>query len=916
MSELPQFTRTDPLAIFKSVTHRYGRTQALNNIQLEFPAGGMFGLVGPDGAGKSTLLALTAGIKKLQSGSLEVLGASIANPDHRRSCHQRIAYMPQGLGKNLYPTLSIWENADYFARLYGQSRTERSERIAFLLASTGLLEFRDRPAGRLSGGMKQKLSLCCSLVHDPDLLVLDEPTTGIDPLSRRQFWALIDRIRRERPQMAVLVATSYMDEANLLDWVAALDAGGVIARGTPAELIQRSNAANFEEAFINLLPAERKRGHVPIAVIPPLPASNEVVIEAKELSKTYGRFTAVDRVNFSIKKGEIFGFLGSNGCGKSTTMKMLTGLLPASSGEARVMGRRLAGSDLSIRYRIGYMSQSFSLYRELTVLQNLELHARLFRLPQSTFARRCEELLDAFELRPFAALLPDGLPLGVKQRLQLAVAVIHRPDILILDEPTSGVDPLARDRFWRYLIALSRKDGVTIFISTHFINEAERCDRVSLMHAGRVLAIDTPAALAAARNTTNLDEAFTQYLMAAASAENLTSPAISWRADCPTTDQRKSFLPNFQRLWACAWRETLELVRDPVRALFALIGPAILLLAFGFGISFDVNRLPFAVLDQDNTQESRNFISAFDGSTAFQRAIQDKGGASLERLMSQGDLRFVIEIPSGFGKTLAQGRTAEAAIWIDGAVPFQAETVRGYVLAAQQHMLNSRVIQTNSHETPPQLPHLNVRFLYNQALTSSAATVPGIIMLLLMLVPAIMTSLVVVRERESGSIANFWSTPLTKTGFLLGKLLPYYCLSLASILILLVLSRMAFGAGIKGSPAIFVGGAALYIAATTSFGLMMSVLMRSQLAALVATPILTVVPTVNFSGMLTPVASLDPFTRLFGRMFPGAWFQPISVSEFTKGLTPPGFWQYGLMLALFAAAYFSLACLLLKKQDS
>lgn len=908
---------TEAVAIFHSVSHRYGGVAALDNIQLQLPARGITGLIGPDGAGKSTLLALTAGVKKLQSGRLEVLGDSIAKPLHRRICHQRIAYMPQGLGRNLYSTLSVWENTEYFARLYGHSRAERNERVAFLLESTGLQEFKDRPAGKLSGGMKQKLSLCCSLVHDPELLVLDEPTTGIDPLSRRQFWSLIDQIQHDRPGMAVLVATSYMEEASRLNWVAALDAGSVIACGTPAEIMERSRANSFEEAYVNLLPPHRKQDYQPMGPIPPRSGDTEIVIEARDLSKTYGSFTAVDRVNFSIAKGEIFGFLGSNGCGKSTTMKMLTGLLPASSGEARVLGRTVTGADMGIRYRIGYMSQSFSLYRELSVLQNLELHARLFKLSPAGAEQRCQELLHQFELLPYAPLYPESLPVGVRQRLQLAVAVMHRPDILILDEPTSGVDPLTRDRFWQYLVKLSREDNVTIFVSTHFVNEAQRCDRVSLMHAGRVLRIGSPAALAAERRTTDLEDAFTGFLADAAmpTASGKTSAAIPQAARPIPRAGQKTSVSARRQLWACAWRETLELARDPVRASFALLGPVILLLAFGFGISFDINKLPFAVRDYDNTPESRNLVWAFEGSETYLRVADDQLALSLDRRLSRGELRFILEVPSGFGKALAQNRPAKAAIWIDGAVPFQAETVKGYVLSTQQHMLSSLAPLAYTHGPLTPSPHLNIRFLYNETLSSPAATVPGIVMLLLMLIPAIMTSLAVVRERESGSIANFWSTPLSRGTFLTGKLLPYYCLSLASFVTLIALSRLAFGVTITGTPAALILGAALYLAATTTFGLFISTLMPTQLAALVATPVLAVVPTVNFSGMLTPVASLDGFTRSFGLMFPGAWFQPISVSEFTKGMTPPDYWLYATTLAFFAAVYFSCACLTLKKQD-
>lgn len=323
------------------VTHTYGATHALDDVTLELPAGKMVGLIGPDGVGKSTLLALIAGVRRIQSGEVLALDGDMRDARHRAQSAARIAYMPQGLGRNLYPTLSVFENLDFFGRLFGQGAAERNARIADLLRATGLSPFGDRPAGKLSGGMKQKLSLCCALIHDPDLLILDEPTTGVDPLSRRQFWELIDRIRKRRPQMSVLVATAYMEEAERFDWLAALNDGKVIGAGTPAELRAQTKQPTLDAAFIALLPAEMRANYADV-VLPPLPNSGDgYAIEAENLTCRFGDFTAVDHVNFQIKRGEIFGFLGSNGCGKSTTMKMLTGLLTPTEGEARLFGEEI-----------------------------------------------------------------------------------------------------------------------------------------------------------------------------------------------------------------------------------------------------------------------------------------------------------------------------------------------------------------------------------------------------------------------------------------------------------------------------------------------------------------------------------------------------------------------------------------------
>ncbi|WP_299132665.1 ATP-binding cassette domain-containing protein, partial [uncultured Amaricoccus sp.] len=315
-----------PVARLDGVSLTFGRTRALAEVTLELPSSCMVGLIGPDGVGKSTLLSLIAGARAVQAGRVTVLGGDIADARHRAAAQPRVAYMPQGLGRNLYPTLSVTENVEFFGRLFGQDAAERRERIARLLASTGLAPFADRPAQKLSGGMKQKLGLCCALIHDPDLLILDEPTTGVDPLSRRQFWELIDSIRHARAGMSVIVATAYMEEAARFDHLVAMDGGRVLATGTPAELMARTKTSDLDTAFVALLPEERRRGYDELAIPPrTIAAGGPPAIEADGLTMRFGDFTAVDHVSFRIDKGEIFGFLGSNGCGKTTTMKMLTG---------------------------------------------------------------------------------------------------------------------------------------------------------------------------------------------------------------------------------------------------------------------------------------------------------------------------------------------------------------------------------------------------------------------------------------------------------------------------------------------------------------------------------------------------------------------------------------------------------------
>ena len=904
------------------VSHRYGDVVALDDVTLEFPAGCMIGLIGPDGVGKSTLLALIAGVRKIQDGRVEALGGDMADKMHRQRSVYKIAYMPQGLGKNLYATLSIHENLSFFGRLFDQNRAERERRIDRLLTATGLAPFRNRPAGKLSGGMKQKLGLCCALIHDPDLLILDEPTTGVDPLSRRQFWELIDEIRRERSHMSVLVATAYMEEAARFDSIAAMDDGRIISSGTPAALLEQTGEESLEAAFIRMLPPEKQARHQPV-VVPPRPDDGgDIAIEASGLTKRFGDFTAVDHVSFAIEKGEIFGFLGSNGCGKTTTMKMMTGLSPATEGEARLFGKVLNARDMQTRRRVGYMSQSFSLYGELSVYQNIELHAHLFHLPKAELASRIKEVLTQFELDDVRDSKPESLPLGVKQRLQLAVAVLHRPEMLILDEPTSGVDPIARDEFWRLLIQLSREDGVTIFISTHFMNEAERCDRISLMHAGRVLAVGAPDELEKSKNAENLDDAFVDYLKEAsengqeqpATAEVSQPIVTASREEAARSNQKASGF-RLRSMLAYARRESKELIRDPIRLAFALIGPIILLITFGYGISFDVEELPYVAIDQDRSTQSRQFLENFSGSRYFEeRPPVSTPGAAYDLLRS-GDVSIVIEIPAGFGRDLFAGRQPEIGVWIDGAMPFRAETARGYVEGITQAYIADLARRNLGMEISFTSADIETRYLYNQAFKSVNAITPGVIMLLCSLIPSMLTAVGIVREKELGSITNFYATPVTRSEFLLGKQLPYVVLSYLSFLSLAIVVMSLFAVPIKGSLLALNLGALAYVSATTGLGILVSTFVKSQIAAVFAAAIVTMLLTMNFSGFLTPVSSLGGGAIFMSKLFPGAYFQQISVGSFTKALDFADLWPDLVALVFFAVVFFFFSVLLLKKQE-
>ena len=925
-------TAAPPVVTLSGVSLRYGKTRALDDITLDIPAGRMVGLIGPDGVGKSSLLALVAGSRAVQQGKVAVLGGDMASRRHRDDVCPRIAYMPQGLGKNLYPTLSVEENLQFFGRLFGHDEAERRRRIDSLTRSTGLSAFLSRPAGKLSGGMKQKLGLCCALIHDPDLLILDEPTTGVDPLARAQFWDLINEIRRERSGMSVIVATAYMDEAQRFDWLIAMDGGRVLATGTPAELERRTGADSLEAAFIALLPEAKRRGHQPVDIVPlALDEDADIAIEARDLTMRFGDFVAVDHVNFRIRRGEIFGFLGSNGCGKSTTMKMLTGLLPASEGQAWLFGQEVDPRNIDTRRRVGYMSQAFSLYGELTVRQNLVLHARLFHVPEADIPARVDEMVARFGLGDVLDALPQNLPMGVRQRLSLAVAMVHKPELLILDEPTSGVDPVARDGFWRLLIALARQDKVTIFISTHFMNEAQRCDRISLMHAGKVLVSAPPAEITRMRGAATLEEAFIAYLVdagagttadagAGTAADAGTEKAADAGAAPPVPDAvapaetpRRGFSP--RRAFSYMWRESLELRRDPVRATLALVGSLLLMFVMGYGISLDVEDLRYAVMDRDQTGLSQNYSLNLSGSRYFIERPPIADYADLDARMRSGELSLAIEIPQGFARDVQRGKHAQIGVWIDGAMPQRAETIRGYVLGMHQGWLAQQARERLGISAT--LPvSVETRFRYNPDVRSLPAMVPAVIPLLLLMMPAMLTALAVVREKELGSIINLYVTPVTRLEFLLGKQAPYVALAMLNFLLMALLAVTLFGVPITGSFATLLLAALIYNVVATAIGLLASTFTRSQIAALFFTMIGTLVPAVQFAGLLNPVSSLEGGGRLIGQVYPATHMLTISRGVFSKALgfhdLQGAFWPLLIAIPVILGA----SALLLKKQES
>ncbi|WP_234050513.1 MULTISPECIES: ribosome-associated ATPase/putative transporter RbbA [unclassified Xanthobacter] len=905
-----------PVVRIADVFHAYGKVRALDAVSLELPSGQMIGLIGPDGAGKSTLLGLMAGARKLQKGTVDVLGGSMAKARHRRAVCTRIAYMPQGLGKNLYQEISAAENLAFFGTLFGLSAAEQEGRARRLAAATGLSPFMDRLVSRLSGGMKQKLGLCCALIHDPDLLILDEPTTGVDPLSRRQFWSLIASLRAERPAMSVVVSTAYMDEAAQCDWLAVMDEGKVLASGTVAELKTQTGETELERIFVSLR-SSNGAARAPLVIPPRKPGTDGPVIVAKNLTCRFGDFTAVDGVSFTIEKGEIFGFLGSNGCGKTTTMKMLTGLLAPSEGEAIVCGSPVDANDLSIRRRVGFMTQAFSLYGELSARQNLMLHARLFHLSEADAASRTEQLIAEVGLADHADADASSLPLGVRQRLSLAVSIVHDPELLILDEPTSGVDPEARDDFWRLLADLSRNHNVTIFVSTHFMNEAMRCDCIALMHAGRVLVCDTPAKVIESKGAKDLEAAFISYIeevdTSPAAAPATESEPLASRQSGATPSRRR--FTSLRRLFAYTQCETRSLLRDPVRLAFAFFGTFLMLLIFGYGVSNDVTNIRFAAFDHDHTPESRSYLAGFANSRYFSEGPPIRSVAEMDQRLKSNDVTLAIEIPPNFGRHVKWGSDWQVSAWIDGANTQRAATIEGYVQQAHSLFAERRAREASSAPSGSASTTIVLRNRYNPTAESIYAIGPSVPAMLLMLFLAILMAVSVAREKEIGTIANFYATPTTRLEFLIGKQLPYIGVGMVNFAIMTATVVFLFGVPLKGNGFVLTLGALLYIAAATGYGLVISTFTRSQVAAVFAGAVLSMMPTMQFSGMLQPVSTLEGAARVMGTFWPTTYYMHMSVGAFTKGLGFADMRTDILALALFTPAFLALSALLLRKQE-
>lgn len=468
-----------------SLSKRYGKVQALHDVSFSVGRGEVFGIIGPDGAGKTSLYRILCSLLLPDDGTASVDGYDVVSG--MKEIRRRVGYMPGRF--SLYQDLTVEENLRFFATLFGTTVEENYDSIKAIY--TQIEPFRKRRAGALSGGMKQKLALCCALVHQPSVLFLDEPTTGVDPVSRKEFWEMLSQLKER--EITIVASTPYLDEVRMCERVAFLSEGCIRGIGTPDEILTTFRDI-FNPPAIEKLEAGTK--------------SNENAIEVEHLVKAFGSFHAVDDISFTVRKGEIFGFLGANGAGKTTAMRMLTGLSQPTDGNGKVAGFDIRTEYEQIKKHIGYMSQKFSLYEDLTVAENIRLFAGIYGMDDGEIRRKTTDLLDRLDFSAHRNTLVSSLPLGWKQKLAFSVSIFHDPHVVFLDEPTGGVDPATRRQFWE-LIYDAAKQGITVFVTTHYMDEAEYCDRISIMVDGKIKALGTPEELKQKLGQPDMDHVFT-----------------------------------------------------------------------------------------------------------------------------------------------------------------------------------------------------------------------------------------------------------------------------------------------------------------------------------------------------------------------------------------------------------------------
>lgn len=1050
--------------------------RAVDGLSLDLAPGTINGLLGPDGAGKTTLLRLAAGLLLPDAGSLTVLGRDTVA--QAQAVQSAIGYMPQRFG--LYEDLSVAENLSLYADLHGVSAAQRAERWPALMRMTGLEPFLGRLAGRLSGGMKQKLGLACTLVRSPRLLLLDEPTVGVDPLSRRELWNIVFSLVREHG-ITVLASTAYLDEAEHCDRVAIMHHGRLVGDGAPGDFTRplvgrtwfvtptmRARAAQtllsatpgvtdavlhaggvrlltdtpeaalalvdcgqlssdgngdgdgpepgsvgrlaprapgFEDGFLALfaaLPQEPGTGEEPApaasaphetfvaASAPPEPdcpphalATSPVpdasdappVIEVRDLERRFGTFMAVKGASFDVRRGEIFGLLGPNGAGKSTIFRMLCGLLPPTGGSLRVAGVDLRRAPATARRRVGYVAQKFSLYGQLSVIENLRFFASAYGLSGAARESRIAWALRDFDLADAADAQSGELSLGYRQRLAMACALMHEPDILFLDEATSGVDPLARREFWRRITALA-ESGVTVIVTTHFLDEAEYCDRMAILVGGEVLALGTPAEIRALTPATDertdqprlgmhmdggqqdapgyasgpatIERAF--IALAARHRANApgtaeppsapgTPPLTGTPGSGPTTpaalaaqtqDIRPTALPALLvRMRGLLRKEWLQVVRDPSAIAIALVMPVVLLLLFGYGISLDARDVPVAIVADDLGPEAMEFAARLLLADTFRPRVVT-GMRQAEEDLRAGRVDAIVHLQSDFARRLSDATAGAAASTArpDGAPPAgDTGTVPVQLIVNGVDPNNARTVSgyvttvwqswlSGRVAAAGQAPAVRLvpRMWFNPASDSRYFLVPGLMVLIMTLTGALLTAMVMAREWERGTMEALLVTPVRMGELLTGKLLPYFVLGMGGMVLTVIMALYLFGVPLRGSLAVLAGAASLFLTAALGMGLFISVLARNQFIAGQAALLATFLPALFLSGFIFDLESTPAFVQVVSYAIAARYFATLLKTIFLAGDVWEVIVPNALALAALAAFFLTVARLRCRKR--
>jgi len=976
------------------------QVEALSGVSFTVPSGALTALVGPDGAGKTTLMRLAAGLLVPDGGRLEVLGLDVAREP--QAVQDRLGYMPQRFG--LYEDLSVQENLDLYADLHGVAPDERRARYARLLEMTDLARFTTRLAGQLSGGMKQKLGLACTLVRRPDLLLLDEPTVGVDPLSRRELWGILEQLVRDEG-LSVLVSTSYLDEAERCAQVLLLREGRLLAQGTPeslrrvaegrtfmltppqgelpralqARLLARPDAvldavphagrvhvivadapeaaaraagvqasalepvqARVEDGFMVLLRnAQARVAAEAQAAPPPSPAGPAAstanddgpVIEVKDLVRRFGDFTAVAQTSFSVRRGEVFGLLGPNGAGKTTTFRMLCGLLPPSGGTLRVAGLDMRSAPGHARRQLGYVSQKFALYGNLSAAENLAFFAGAYGLPPAEAQRRVDDVAREFGLEDHLATPSAQLPGGYRQRLAMAAALLHRPGILFLDEPTSGADPLARRDFWQRITALAQ-GGTTVVVTTHFMEEAEYCDRLVIQDAGRVLALGTPGEIRQrAGDAADMEQAFIAIVeqarrgsreapkSEAAAIGQPFDPVDSQAARQPSAEARHRF---WSRLRSLTRKETRQLLRDRANLAFGLVLPIALILLFGYGITLDVTDAPVAVVLEDASPQAREAVSGLQR-TPWIHPVFVPTMAEAETLIVDRRVDGIVRVPSDFASALAAGR-AHVQLVVHGSDAATARVVQSYVQGAlaQATLEDADAAGAGPARDPrvdlaanaPRPGHVQVesRLWFNVANTSTWYLVPGLLVLIMTLVGAFLTSLLVAREWERGTMEALLVTPARPLEILLSKMIPYFGVGMLGCSLCLVAARWLFHLPFEGSVALIVLASMLYLVVALGMGLLISSVTKNQFLASQVALIASFLPAMMLSGFLFDLRNVPVVVRAVAQVLPATHFLELVKTLLLAGDVGSVVKRDLALLALYAVGFVVAARLATRKR--